>query len=253
MNPGRPIVMSIAGFDPSGGAGILADIKTFEQLNVQGFGVMTANTIQNDKEVVSVKWIPIEAILEQMDILLKRFEVGYFKIGIIENSEVFTTIKKHIIQYNPEAKIVWDPILKSSSGFTFFKNEIPLKDLLELVYLVTPNLPEFEKLFVDEESVLEHPAASNVFLKGGHSETRKGFDHLYSEGVRTVYSPGNGMVYPKHGSGCVLSSAITAFLAKEYSLPVACREGKKYTEQYLSSGTGLLGSHNLNTQWLKEY
>lgn len=240
----RPIAMSIAGFDPSGGAGILADIKTFEQLNVQGFGVLTANTIQNDREVKDVKWMPIEDILGQLDVLLESFEVNYFKIGIVENSDVFTELKKRIIKHNRQAKIIWDPVLESSSGFTFFNNNLPIKELLKHVYLITPNLPEFEKLFANEREALEYSKNCNIYLKGGHHETEKGIDYLYSGATKTLFSSGEQDVYPKHGSGCVLSSAITAYLAKQEDLEISCEMAKTYTENYLSSSPSLLGQHS---------
>ncbi len=239
----RPIAMSIAGFDPSGGAGILADIKTFEQLGVQGFGVLSANTIQNDREVRDVRWMPLEDILGQLDVLLEFFEVNYFKIGIIENSRVFTELKKRIIKHKPDAKIIWDPVLRSSSGFTFFNNELPVKELLRHVYMITPNMPEFEKMFVNEEEVMACSMSSNIYLKGGHHETEIGIDYLYSNGMKTMYSSGDEVLYPKHGSGCVLSSAITAYLAKGEDLEIACEMGKMYIERYLSSSTTLLGQH----------
>ncbi len=240
----RPIAMSIAGFDPSGGAGILADIKTFEQLNVQGFGVLTANTIQNDREVKEVKWMPLEDILGQLDVLLECFEVSYFKVGIVENSEVFTELKKRIIKHNRHARIIWDPVLESSSGFAFFKNELPVKDLLKHVYLVTPNLPEFEKLFENEKEAFACSKSCNIYLKGGHHETERGIDYLYSDGTKILFSSGEQAVYPKHGSGCVLSSAITAYLAKGEDLEITCEMGKIYTENYLSSSASLLGQHS---------
>jgi len=238
-----PIVISLAGVDPSAGAGIFADIKTFEQLKVYGMGVVTANTVQNESEVKQVKWLPVEDILAQLDVLLDKYPVNYFKVGIIENSEVFDAVKKHIMKRNPKAKIIWDPILKSSSGFPFFKNTLSAEDLLKDVFLITPNLPEFETLFANEEEAKKISRTCAIFLKGGHSKTKTGTDYLFHNGKKTELAGTNEIVYPKHGSGCVLSSAITAYLAKGYTLEEACEKGKRYIEHYLASNPSLLGWH----------
>src|ERR1700757_2780075 len=121
MNPARKYVLSIAGFDPSGGAGILADIKTFEGNKVYGLGVISANTFQNDKEFKKVDWIPVEKIIEQIDILKTRFEFEYVKIGLIENLEVLNVIISHLTSHIPHLNIIWDPILKASAGYEFHK------------------------------------------------------------------------------------------------------------------------------------
>ena len=243
MSTLHPIAMTIAGFDPSGGAGLLADIKTFEQCGVYGFGCATANTIQDDQYVDRVIWHPIEIVLDQIDILLKKYSVTYFKIGIVENSEAFSVIKTHLISKTPHAQIIWDPVLKSTSGYTLFKNDLPLESLLKDTSMITPNLREFTALFNSEEEALLYSHQCDIYLKGGHSEDEKGVDHLYSKGIKTSYSAGIQEVHQKHGSGCVLSSAITAALASGHGLQKACRLGKSYTELFLSSHPSLLGWH----------
>lgn len=244
MSSTDPCTMTIAGFDPSGGAGLLADIKTFEQLDVYGFGVMTANTLQDEERVRKVDWFPVKSILEQMDVLFNKYRIRYFKIGIVENSKMFTTIKEHVMAYDAEACIIWDPVLKSSSGYSFFENNMKLEKLLQHVFMVTPNLPEFNTLFKSEEDALAYSELCNIYLKGGHSEKAQGVDYLYNEREKTSFSADIPVVYPKHGSGCVLSSAITASLAMGHNLHDACRMGKNYTERFLSSHHSLLGWHN---------
>src|SRR5580704_12896311 len=117
----RSYVLSISGFDPSGGAGMLADIKTFESNKVYGLGVISANTLQNDEEFTKVDWIPVDKIIEQIDILKKRFEFEYVKIGLIESLEVLNTIISYLTSHVSHPKIIWDPILKASAGFEFHK------------------------------------------------------------------------------------------------------------------------------------
>lgn len=243
MSPISPVAVSIAGFDPSGGAGVLADIKTFEQCGVYGMAVATANTIQDDRQVFHVDWMPADTILRQLDVLLQRFNPGHFKIGIIESSRTLQAVTEHIREFNPVAQIIWDPVLKSSSGYCFFENNAAPETLLENIFLVTPNLPEFETLLGDDDRALEYSANCHIYLKGGHSEAEKGVDHLFSNGIKTSFSAEKGGVYDKHGSGCVLSSAITAALASGHDLHGSCRLGKRYTEQFLSSHQSLLGWH----------
>ncbi|ELR68165.1 Phosphomethylpyrimidine kinase [Fulvivirga imtechensis AK7] len=243
MNTLHPIAMTIAGFDPSGGAGLLADIKTFEQCGVYGFGCATANTIQDERRVDKVMWHPLDTILDQINILLKKYSVTHFKIGIVESCEVFSAIKTHLISQNPRAQIIWDPVLKSSSGYTFLKNNLPLENLLKDVSLITPNLPEFNTLFGSEEKAFQLSHVCDIYLKGGHNESKVGVDHLYSKGIKISFSAGLHKVHQKHGSGCVLSSAITAALATGHGLQKACRLAKNYTELFLSSHPSLLGWH----------
>ncbi len=240
----RPFAMSIAGFDPSGGAGILADIKTFEQLHVYGLGVLTANTFQNDITVQSVDWLPISDILKQIDILYQRFKVDFYKIGIVKSSDDLARIKEHIIRQNPNAVIIWDPVLCSSSGYDFFTNSQPIEDLLSRISLVTPNLPEFENLFETEEKALKLSANTCIYLKGGHNQENLGVDYLFSRQVKHVFEPKIWEVAGKHGSGCVLSSAICAHAAMGYSPNEACLKSKRYMERVLSSNDTWLGWHS---------
>ncbi|WP_449400274.1 bifunctional hydroxymethylpyrimidine kinase/phosphomethylpyrimidine kinase [Chryseobacterium wanjuense] len=119
MQTERPFVMSIAGYDPSGGAGLLADIKTFEQLQVQGLGVCTAMTIQTESQCLSLEWQPLDTILATIDVLMKNYHLDIVKIGVIKDAEFLSKIIKTIKLNNSDAKIVWDPVLKSTSEFSF--------------------------------------------------------------------------------------------------------------------------------------
>ena len=237
--------MSIAGFDPSGGAGVLADIKVFEQHKTYGFAVITSNTFQNDSEVKAIEWISIDDIKKQIDVILKKFKVDVFKIGIIENENMFLQLKNHVMKKDSKIKIVWDPILSSTSGFKFFKHQKPLEELLDGIYLITPNLPEFEKLIGDEEKAFEISNTTAIYLKGGHNNhLQKGVDELFIGGVKTVFKPKTKEVSNKHGSGCILSSAIAANLALGFDLITACKKAKAYTEKKLSSNKTLLAYHH---------
>lgn len=240
----RPITMSIAGFDPSGGAGVLADIKTFETIGVQGFGVCTCITYQRDDYLHDVKWLSKEEILQQIDILLEKFEISYCKIGLIENMDTL----KSIIEYlsAKQIKIILDPVVTSSSGFHFHHQAESFISVLEKVYLITPNYKEMKAIFNPKENpflmkkILQYTA---IFLKGGHHPTKRGTDYLFTSELARSFAPRKGLYYDKHGSGCILSAALTAYLSLEDLLPNACFKAKEYTAQALESNDSLLAYH----------
>lgn len=247
MHTERPFIMSIAGFDPSGGAGLLADIKTFEQLKVQGLGVCTAITIQTADRCVSLKWEPLEEISSAINVLMNNYTIDVVKIGIVKDAEFLTEIIKTIKLNNPKAKIIWDPVLKSTSEFSFFNlNTISeLKNVLNQIHLITPNFNEYKIL--DQNHLFENPENScSILIKGGHRKNKIGTDILKKKREEIFIGPNNisSVVYPKHGSGCVLSSAIAAYFAKGQNIENACRKGKLYIEKFLTSNPTLLGFHS---------
>lgn len=247
MKNKRPYILTIAGFDPSGGAGLVADVKTFEQLKCQGLSVCTANTVQNDTDFVACHWMPLEQIQAQINVLFDRFEIEFVKIGIVENWKVLEAIVDLVLDRSPKAKIVLDPVLKSSSSFEFHGTDSLTDALLSKLFLITPNYDEVQQMYEGlsmDETIAKVTKQTNLLLKGGHRQDKKGFDQLFTkEGNVFGLQPKLKNVSPKHGSGCVLSSAIAAHLALEYPLLKACYRGKKYTEQLLSSNPTLLGYH----------
>lgn len=247
MQTERPFVISIAGFDPSGGAGLLADIKTFEQLQIQGLGICTAMTLQTESEFYSLQWQPIDEILLAIDVLMKKYQVEVIKIGVVKDAGFLTQIVKKVKSINAEAKIIWDPVLKSTSEFSFFDlNTISeLKNVLNEIDLITPNYNEYKVL--KENNLFENPQnLCAVLIKGGHREDKIGTDILMDNGKEIYIQPNDASsdFYPKHGSGCVLSSAIAGYLAREQNLENACRDGKLYIEKFLTSNPTLLGYHS---------
>jgi len=254
----RPTVLTIAGYDPSGGAGLLADIKTFESNKAYGIGVVSALTWQNESEFERVEWISVEKIISQIEILLRKSKVEYVKIGLIENVKTLTSIVQYLKSYNPKIRIVWDPILKASAGFDFHQNS-DLKawqDLLSNLYLITPNWQEITWLSGGKEGLdgaKELAQHCHVFLKGGHNSEKLGYDYLVvsrqslvisNQTERTTtFKPKAKDVTPKHGSGCVLSSALTAFLARGFKDQKACLLAKEYVTRFLLSNPTLLGFH----------
>lgn len=249
ITPHRPYVMSIAGFDPTAGAGLLADIKCFELLGVYGFGICTALTIQTDREFLHNDWLDAAQIIDQIEPLLTKFQVSAVKIGLIKDISVILQVVNYLKKHSPEIQIVMDPVLKATAGFEFHQWEDGLRTLqpvLKQIDLLTPNYPEMMTLGGKQEvfaSAEAWSAYSPVLLKGGHCEIQTGTDYLFVAGKAHELKPLNTNVYPKHGSGCVLSSAITAYLAKGSSLLEACILAKRHVEQFLNSNQTLLGYH----------
>ncbi|MCS3532332.1 hydroxymethylpyrimidine/phosphomethylpyrimidine kinase [Chryseobacterium sp. JUb7] len=246
MQKERPFVMSIAGFDPSGGAGLLADIKTFEQLKLQGLGVCTAMTLQTESQCLSLNWQPLEEILSAINVLMKNYLVKAIKIGVVKDAWFLSQIVERIKSVNPVAKIVWDPVLKSTSEFSFFDlNTISdLKNVLQQIDLITPNYNEY-KVLKEFDLFKNAKNSCSVLIKGGHREDQIGTDILIQNGKEIFINPIDitSDFYPKHGSGCVLSSAIASHLAFGKNLEEACRNGKLYIEKFLTSNPALLGFH----------
>lgn len=252
MEAKRPIVLSIAGVDPSGGAGLLADIKTFEQHKVYGLGVSTAQTLQTEDEFICIRWAHEADILQSIETMLSLYNVKAVKIGIVENIKVLEKIVSMIHSKNNSIKIVWDTVIKSSSGFDFWNKELYDKELsqsISKVHLITPNYNEALQLVPSasdaKEAAKKLSAHCNVLLKGGHNEEERGVDYLYTKNKVERLEANTNKIFPKHGSGCVLSSAIAANLALGADLFTACQKAKQYIEPFLLSNKSLLGYHHV--------
>jgi hydroxymethylpyrimidine/phosphomethylpyrimidine kinase len=249
MQTQRPYVLSIAGFDPSGGAGVLADCKTFEQHGVYGFGVCAALTVQSDNEFFNVHWLSAEQIIEQLRPLVRKFSIAACKVGIVESPDTLLEVLRFLKQHHPAIRIVWDPVLKASAGYEFHAPDVfhSLEAILASIDLVTPNYDELQRLQAITNSALikeDKPLFCSVLLKGGHRPDAPGTDTLFEQTGCTVIAAGVEKVYPKHGSGCVLSAAVTARLAQGNSLQQSCVLAKHYVETFLNSNESLLGYHN---------
>ncbi|WP_405567588.1 hydroxymethylpyrimidine/phosphomethylpyrimidine kinase [Polaribacter sp. Asnod6-C07] len=244
-------ILTIAGLDPSSGAGITSDIKTFEAHNVYGLSVCTAVTVQNDIEFKNCIWIDKQVILNQIELLFERFSISIVKIGIIQSWEILLEVVLLLKKNNSEIKIVLDPILKASAGFSFHSKQdlLVFEKVLQNCHFITPNYNEIKDLFPDksiEETIDFISEKTNIYLKGGHRKDKVGWDEVYYSKIVKLNIPPitTDSKFEKHGSGCVLSSALAANLSKDIPLEDACKNAKLYTEQFLSSNKTLLGIHN---------
>lgn len=244
----RPFVLSVAGFDPSGGAGLAADLKTFEQFRVMGQGVVTAVTYQNDEVFEGADWLTHQQIARQIRVLCDRTFFSVAKIGLVQNMDMLAFIVDTLLTCNPGMHIVWDPVLKASAGFVFHDGIDPnaLEPVFKKLFLVTPNRPEIQAFFpalAPEEGAARLSEVCPVLLKGGHDEQRRGYDLLFKNGVRRSFRPKAVVPAPKHGSGCIFSAGVAAALALGYPLHRACLLAKNYVTRVLQSNPTLLGYH----------
>lgn len=248
MSTNRPIALSIAGFDPTGGAGVLADIKTFEQHQVTGFAITTANTIQTENEFFEIEWTDLSFVIRSIETLFKRYNIQSVKIGIVPSLDYLNQILSVIKAVSPTTQIVWDPVLKSTTHHEFMsiEQQLDLNTILSQIDLITPNYNEAEILFpgfISNQLSLKNEISTSVLLKGGHNPIEIGTDRLFLKGEIIDLLPSNKKCFEKHGSGCVLSSAIASNLALNQTLTEACKNAKTYIEKFLSSNSTLIGYH----------
>jgi hydroxymethylpyrimidine/phosphomethylpyrimidine kinase len=252
MEDSRPRVLVIAGFDQSGGAGVLADIKTLEMHGVYGYAVCTGLTFQNEQTISRIHWYSEEDIFEQIDLCFGTGSFDWAKIGIGRSIGMLEAIIGRLKYHNPAIKIVLDPVIRASSGRDFWEgaDKDGFDALARQCWLVTPNWDEIGWLYPGEDIPIVCRRLSgycNLYLKGGHHPQQPGRDYIWSGGRLQVLEPAVEVedIYPKHGSGCVLSSSLTANLAKGQTLAEAAMRSKKYIEQFLTSNKTLLGWHRL--------
>jgi hydroxymethylpyrimidine/phosphomethylpyrimidine kinase len=243
MGRTRPICLTIAGFDPSGGAGVIADCKTFENIKTLGLSVITANTIQTEDSFQEFHWISKEIILSQLEVLMTRYTIGFVKIGLIENASVLLEVLQTLTK-NPKIKIVWDPILSPTFGKadeTRFSSEIT--NILSKIDYITPNVLEYKALFGERlPEIISKENKVGIFLKGGHAE-EKGKDYFYLKGEVYPLKPKVQTTLEKHGTGCILSSAFIAFLSRDFPIIKSARRAKDYVEKRIISNNSRLAYH----------
>ena len=261
-NKSYPIVLSIAGSDSSGGAGIQADLKTFSALGVYGATAITAITAQNTLGVVSQMALPPQMVREQIIAVMDDLHPSVVKIGMLSNAEIVNAVAEVLSEYKP--KIVLDPVIVSTSGHRLLSveaQEVIKEKLLPISELVTPNIPEMETLtnmplssFEEKEKAANYLLSLGtkaVLLKGGHEDGEMKTDVLYS---KCQQSTDNGQqslslvsesisTQNVHGTGCTLSSAIAAFLALDYSLEDAVKEAKLYITEAIRAGADVKIGH----------
>jgi hydroxymethylpyrimidine/phosphomethylpyrimidine kinase len=265
------IALTIAGSDSSGGAGIQADLKTFSALGVYGASAITALTAQNTLGVERVHAIPPEFILKQIEVVAKDLDVRAVKIGMLATSAIIETVAGGL-RFFSGVPVVLDPVMVAASGDPLLDEDAIATLRAVLVpraSLITPNLPEAAKLLggapaADEREMaaqahaLKGIGAKAVLMKGGHGEGEKAVDiFVDAEGELRLEAP-RATTRNTHGTGCTLSSAIAAELAKGAPLREAVGSAKGYitgaieAADVLGIGKGRGPVHHFHAQWPRE-
>ena len=253
-----PIVLTIAGSDSSGGAGIQADLKTFFSLGVYGASAITAITAQNTQGVHSQCALSPQIVYDQIIAVIDDLHPSYVKVGMLSNVDIVLAVVEALGKYS--LPIVLDPVMVSSSGHRLLSveaQEIVKKKLLPMSMLVTPNIPEMKALTDMSLSTYEEKekaafylmdyGAKAVLLKGGHEEGGVKADILFlnsPHGIQSsVFSSDTIVTSNIHGTGCTLSSAITAFMARGLCMTEAVAEAKKYITEAIRAGADITIGH----------
>lgn len=242
--------LSIAGSDPSGGAGIQADLKTFSACGCYGSTVIVAVVDENTVGVTGVHPIPVPFVAGQIKSVLRDIGADAIKIGMLHSSELILAVKNTLLEYDAK-NIVLDPVMVATSGDKLLQDEAieTLKnELIPYVRVITPNIPEAEILLGKEiksqkdlSLVIKDLSFGNqvsVMLKAGHLTEDKLTDVFYNAETGEIIELTSQRINTKntHGTGCTFSSAITAFLAHGLSLNDAVRKGKDYINNAIVAG-----------------
>lgn len=242
----EPMALTIAGFDPSGGAGIIADVKTFVHFGVRPTAAITSLTFQNSERVFGATHETAESLRAQVLPIVQEGEIAAVKIGMLPTAELVLEIARLLAETDLPAPVI-DPVMQSSSGYALMEKEAVdalVTELMPLARLLTPNIPEAETLtglrIAGEADMREAAAmiramgAQAVLLKGGHlgsesvEEPRYAIDVFDGEGDVKVFSGEWIESSPVRGTGCMLSSAIAACLARGMSLEASVGAGKEF-------------------------
>lgn len=242
--------LTIAGSDPSGGAGIQADLKTFSACGCFGTSAIVAVVDENTVGVTGVHPIPVDFVAGQIRSVLDDIGTDAIKIGMLHSSELIRSVKDTLSNYNIK-NIVLDPVMVATSGDKLLQDEAiqTLKDVLvPFVRIITPNIPEAEILIGEKINAqedlpeiakkLSFDRSVSVLLKAGHLTDNVLTDIFYNAETDEVIELTSQRIYTKntHGTGCTFSSAIAAFLAKGLEMNGAVRKAKEYMNKAIIAG-----------------
>jgi hydroxymethylpyrimidine/phosphomethylpyrimidine kinase len=263
-----PIAVTIAGSDSGGGAGVQADLKTFSALGVYGASVIAALTAQNTRSVTAVHAVPADFVTAQMDAVFSDLAVGAVKIGMLGVAGVIAAVAAGLKRHQ-QTNVVLDPVMVATSGRRLLAPEavdVLRRELLPLALVITPNLPEAAAL-LDLDEAADEPAmvrqaslliglgATAVLMKGGHAGGPESTDLLVTATATMRMTAPRIATRNTHGTGCTLSAAIAAGLARGLELPDAVREAKQYTTAAIAAagqlaiGTGVGPLHHFYRWW----
>lgn len=242
-NPTTAIALTIAGSDSSGGAGIQADLKTFAALRVYGASVITALTAQNTRGVQAIHDVPPDFVAAQIEAVFSDLAVAAVKIGMLSHPDTIRAVAEGLRRHAATLPVVLDPVMVATSGDRLISEEAVAalrEELMPLATVITPNLPEAATLLGEAVAATENEAvgqarrllalgAHAVLIKGGHAEGTESVDHLVvTDGTLRRFAAPRIASNNSHGTGCTLSSAVTAGLARGLDLVDAVGRAKTY-------------------------
>lgn len=240
--------LTIAGSDSCGGAGIQADLKSFQANGVYGMSAITAVTVQNTMGVFGIQDISPEIIEGQLNAIFEDIRVDAVKIGMVSKIESIKAISKALRKVSNLPKIVLDPVMISTSGYNLLSKDAKdtlIKELFPLAELITPNLPEAEEILGCKiETVEEMKDAAKKLMELGTKAVLVKGGHLKDDATDLLYDGKEFVLLPQekidtvntHGTGCTLSSAIAANLAKGMNMKESVIEGKRYITSAIKHG-----------------
>jgi hydroxymethylpyrimidine/phosphomethylpyrimidine kinase len=251
-----PAVLTIAGSDPSGGAGIQADLKTFSALGAYGTAVITALTAQNTQGVFGVHVVPTEFVIAQLETLVADVRLDAIKIGMLANADIVRAVGQ-FLRRHPHEHVVLDPVMVATSGDPLLEDDAAqaMRELMPLVSVITPNVAESAALLDtrpartmaglrSQATALREMGAARVLIKGGHlDDGREAVDLLLEvEGEALLRAPRISTVNT-HGTGCTLSSALAALRPQRDSWLQAAQDAKSWLTEALVAADGLQIGH----------
>lgn len=247
-----PVALTIAGSDTIGGAGIQADLKTFAALGVYGTTAITALTAQNTKGVSGINEAPADFVKRQIDAVMSDLPVAAVKIGMTASQPIIEVIAERLSHWQAK-NVVLDPVMIATSGDRLLADgaiEAMRATLMPRATLVTPNLPEAAALLDEQVARTEDDIADQgrrilkfgvpaVLIKGGHGEGPESIDYLITADRVVPFAAARLNTKNVHGTGCTLSSAIAAGLAKGEGLEAAVRQAKDYVSAAIATASRL--------------
>lgn len=254
--------LTIAGSDSGGGAGIQADLKTFQELNVYGMSALTAVTAQNTLGVHGVYPLSIEAVEEQIEAIGTDLGTDAVKTGMLFNSEIIQAVSEKIQKYKWE-NVVVDPVMIAKGGASLLQSEAVLalkKNLIPLAMVITPNIPEAEVLTNKKITNLDDKkevakmiydiGAKNVVIKGGHDYSSDKLVDILYDGQDFFYLSSKRVdTKNTHGTGCTFSACITAELAKGNNVRTAFQIAKEFIHSAIEEDLKLGKGHGPTNHW----
>ncbi len=248
--------LTIAGVDPSGGAGVLADVKTMSALGAYAAGVIAALTAQSTQGVTGIHAVPPDFVRLQIDTLFADMRIDAVKLGMLGQAPVIRVVAEALATYRP-AHLVLDPVMVAKSGHALLEDDavgMMREALLPMASIITPNLPEAGVLLAQRpvETVREMRRVAErlresmgahghrwVMLKGGHLPGDLALDLLHDGDVMIELPAPRIATRNTHGTGCTLSSALAALLPQREDVPAAARDAKQYLTEALAQADRL--------------